>query len=492
MSILPKRARFFPTLRTHISSAFIDRGLIIWITSLLIGFTIIIYPYLPRRWGLAIICSILCIFSLLIIRRVKLVMIAVILIDIPLRWDVYLGARVQQTNLGWREGWMLSISTIALAVMFGLYIMQELAKPNNQPRFHFLENLPLVLYLLFNCLSVFAAKDTYSSWFQLAFLLQMFLIYIYFANMLTTPNDILYVMIFLLIGLMAEGVVVLAQKYLGLVINNFGIITVGSYGRFAGTLGSPNVAAGYFSLLLVPALALALSGMNRWIRWLSIASLCLGGVGLMFTMSRGGWTAFVVSILVFGFFLWLKGKLSPWVASILLMVVIVGITLFGSYVFTRLFGMREDAAMARLPLMKMAWLMIAANPFLGVGVNNYAMNISNYIIPELSHGFVYVVHNKYLLVWAETGLGGILTFLGFLGLSIWRGYKNWTRDIGWLSILSMGIIAAIIGQMTHMMVEIFDARSQVQALWLMAALITAISRMTTGGTDGGKWSGSPG
>jgi len=33
-----------------------------------------------------------------------------------------------------------------------------------------------------------------------------------------------------------------------------------------------------------------------------------------------------------------------------------------------------------------------------------------------------------------------------------------------------------------MMVEIFDARSQVQSLWLVAALVSALELMTRGGS----------
>ena len=59
--------------------------------------------------------------------------------------------------------------------------------------------------------------------------------------------------------------------------------------------------------------------------------------------------------------------------------------------------------------MKPALRMIASNPVLGVGPGVYG-----YVLGRYSYGWtgwIYIVHNDYLLVWAERGVIGFLAFL---------------------------------------------------------------------------------
>lgn len=456
-------------------------GLLV-LASILIGALAVLQDRLPQKVGYLVVVAAAGACTLMMMGNLKKVLLAAILIDIPLRWDVYLGARVVNSPVGMREGWMIGLTTLALAGLFGVYLLQELARPHSHPRMRFVDNLPLFLYMVVVCLSTFVAADTRGALFQIFFLAQMYLLYVYIVSVTKTAQDVWFIMLFLLAGLALEGLIVLAQRFLGLQINLLGIVTVNSYGRMAGTMGSPNVAAGFFSLLLAPALGLAFTRIPTLARGGALIAFGLGGLGLLFTVSRGGWMAFAISLMFLGLMLWLRGKISGGVVILVMFVAVIGLVLFGGVLFDKLVGMRTNAAMARIPLMKLAWEMISDRPFLGVGANNYVMNMKQYMIPELTRGFLYVVHNKYLLVWAETGLGGILTYLGFLGLTLWRGWQCWNRDHPLFSPLALGLIAAIVGQMAHMMVEIFDARSQVQSLWLVAALVSALELMTRGGS----------
>jgi putative inorganic carbon (hco3(-)) transporter len=468
-------------LTWHSVKYFSARAAIILLFSLIIGAVVIVRPFLPGKWGLLLLLGFTGIFGLMIIGNVKKVLLAVILIDIPLRWDVYLGARSQNATLGMREGWLISLTTVALVILLIVHIVKELVRAPDRKKLLFTENIPLVLYIAFTCLSAIVAIDTLGALFQVFFLAQMFLLYVYVSSNVNSIKDIQFIILFLFLGLFLEDVVVLAQRLAGFQVNIMGIITVVDNGRMAGTLGSPNTAAAYFSLLLVPALSIYLSKTLRRIRYLAIIAFILGTVALVFTISRGGLIAFIVSLIIFGFVMWFRGKISPWVAFFILFAATLVTVIFGGLVFDRLITLRESAALARIPLMKIAWNMILAHPFLGVGANNYAMNLKFYLLPQMTQGFLYVVHNKYLLIWAETGLGGILSFVGFLGLTLWRGWKTYTRDIPVYSLLSLGFAAAIAGQMTHMMVEIFDSRTEIQALWIAVALIAAMERITREG-----------
>ena len=91
----------------------------------------------------------------------------------------------------------------------------------------------------------------------------------------------------------------------------------------------------------------------------------------------------------------------------------------------------------------------------------------------------YVVHNKYLLVWAETGFWALLAFLGFLLTTLRQGWRQWRLGDPILAPLALGFTAAIVGHMEHMFFDVFHSRPQVQTLWMISALIIAMRHVRT-------------
>lgn len=103
-----------------------------------------------------------------------------------------------------------------------------------------------------------------------------------------------------------------------------------------------------------------------------------------------------------------------------------------------------------------------------------------YLTSEYVGAWLYVVHNKYLLVWAETGIFALIAFLTFLLVTAYRGWQVWRRGDRFLSPLALAFTAAVIGQMVHMNFDIFNAQAQVQGLWLVAALLAAMHNIQDG------------
>ncbi len=97
-----------------------------------------------------------------------------------------------------------------------------------------------------------------------------------------------------------------------------------------------------------------------------------------------------------------------------------------------------------------------------------------YAIVQIQHVWLATVHNKYLLVCAETGIGGLLAFLYFLLSSIGKGWKCWKLQDPLLAPLALGIATAIIGHMIHANFAMFQGRVSIQSLWLNSALVVAM------------------
>ena len=118
--------------------------------------------------------------------------------------------------------------------------------------------------------------------------------------------------------------------------------------------------------------------------------------------------------------------------------------------------------------------MIEDNPVLGVGANNFGIRMGDYVSADLVGAWIYTVHNKYLLVWAETGTGGLLAFLWFLVATLRRGFQCCRSYDRVLAPLALGLTAAICGHMTHMLTEVFNGRPLSELLGITSGLITAI------------------
>src|SRR5207245_8310594 len=68
-------------------------------------------------------------------------------------------------------------------------------------------------------------------------------------------------------------------------------------------IGAPNSAASYLGMLMAMAVGVLLAKVGRMDKYLAAAALAMGTIPLIFTLSRGGWLGFLVSlatIAVFG------------------------------------------------------------------------------------------------------------------------------------------------------------------------------------------------
>jgi O-antigen ligase len=164
---------------------------------------------------------------------------------------------------------------------------------------------------------------------------------------------------------------------------------------------------------------------------------------------------------------------------------VIGILLsvfFFTPIYQRIFGDDAGASASRAPMNQVAFQIIKDHPVFGAGANNYYFIQRQYL--GLNSNVVrYVVHNKYLLVWSETGILGLLFFVLFLISTIRQGFKISRFEDHLLSPLALGFTAAIAGQMVHMFFDIFNNRPQTQLLWLVSGFLVIISFMRRSDKD---------
>jgi len=450
-----------------------------------------IYPRLRTLSANALVVAVLSPFIALTAGYVPRILLAIVILDIPFQFGTHLFYREVDAARGALGGLSISATTIALAGLYVSWFIRSQANRSSHARPSFHVNLPLLLYLAVTAISVAVAQDVGLSLFEVYLLLEACLVYFYVANNVRTRQDVLFVVSLLLIACLLESIAMILIKFNGMPATLWGAPThvhietdaKEGFMRVGGTVGSSNFAAAYLSISLASAASLLFTNLRRAHKWLAVAVLGLGGVALIFTFSRGGWMALALAVTVICLLVWSRRGFSLKTPTAVLLILGMLYLPFQSVISARLLGDDKGSAESRIPLMKLAFRIIEDNPVLGVGVNNFTVVMDRYLTPEFRHSFLFAVHNKYLLVFSETGIIGLLAFLAFLLDALRKGWQCWAFQDRLLSPLALGIAAGIAGHMVHMNVDVFRGRPTQQLVWLVAALLTAMHRMCAAPPD---------
>jgi O-antigen ligase len=422
------------------------------------------------------IAGVIVALACVVVGRPRHFLLAIIAFDLPLQWGKYLHWDTALANVGEIPGFQLSLTTLALAGLYALWAFNR--RGGAARRIRLRAALPLIIYVAVSGASLLVAKSKSLGVYQLEMLTQTLLLFVYVASTVRTRSEIRFLIGALLTGALLESVLIVAMSTTGLSPSFLGLknhVDVQEFGRrIGGTFGSPNGAAAYLCLMLPLAMGVLASSERGRLRLLAGACLPIGVVALLITESRGGWISFVISTAIM--VVWaVRRHLIPArttaVAAIGAIAVLIG---FWGPIHHRLTGNDNGAAGSRFSLAREAEHVIAANPVLGVGLNNYGIVLPSYVGPQFAGQWVYTVHNKYLLVWAEAGIGALAAFLWFLLATVRRGWRCARRGDELFSPVAMGLTAGVVGQLVHMGVDIFQDRPQVEGLWLVAALLVSI------------------
>lgn len=256
--------------------------------------------------------------------------------------------------------------------------------------------------------------------------------------------------------------------------------------RVGSLFGHPNLFSVYLAMLIPIALAMLFTKMALPSKIVVATVIFVGLVALVLTLSRSGWIAFAlafVSLLVLTFvhptprykFLFVRFSMISGTA-------LMGVALAGPIV-KRIFRSDPGAVSFRWDYMKIAWDMILDKPVFGHGLNTFVFNMVPYT-PEKSYiklmdafgEILPVVHNIYLLVWAEQGTIGFLIFMAMyfylLKLS-WSNFRYFRDEA--LYMINLGCLCALIGLAADGLASFFIRNGAPGRVFIIiAGLIVAI------------------
>lgn len=360
---------------------------------------------------------------------------------------------------------------------------------------------PFALYVLVVALSVVAAERVPAWSTELYRWLSPLLVYLVAVDELRDRRSVRSALIGTAIGVAAVSVYGFVQVWLGLGPPSF---SVSGVTRAFGTFGQPNPFAGYLGVT-VPLLV-AVSGawfaarpgarrrqeMPAWVVGLAALAGGLGLLALVLTQSRGGWLGALAGL---GAVVWLLGGRVRWAAIGLAAAVAIVLvaTPLGERVAARLgaeaLGSGQTAEVTpenfavqeRLAHWRAGVEMVRRSPVFGVGAGNFsrafrdATPVWRFRVPR-GHA-----HNAYIQAAAQTGLVGLVAYLGFCGAVALR-LRVLLRRAGHgpgrgLVIGAIGVTAAFAVHNLFDYLHVHSLPVQLSVVWALAEVGGDVSRV---------------
>ncbi len=248
--------------------------------------------------------------------------------------------------------------------------------------------------------------------------------------------------------------------------------------RVFSIFGSPNIMADYMVMFAPMAAGLAYYVKKPWQKLLAWTCTFLMCFGCLFTMSRAGWMAMAVAVVVFCLIVdkRLFGLLvAAGVGACFLPFVASRI----GYLFTEQFaestvrGGRSGRWHYGLN-----YLVESGHPWVGLGFGMFggAIAVQNKIIDQWDY---FYMDNYYLKIMAEMGYLGFAAFLillVFLAVTCCRSiYRAKAQEGASMKPLAAGMFSGLCGVLMHCYFEnIFEEPYMMAYFWIMAAMIVYI------------------
>jgi putative inorganic carbon (HCO3(-)) transporter len=253
-------------------------------------------------------------------------------------------------------------------------------------------------------------------------------------------------------------------------------------------LGNPNLLGSY----LIPAVAFSLTAL---ILWQTLPQKIFAGFALAintacvyFTGSRGSWLALIVTGIIFllAFKFWWEEYLTPfwrqWLIPLAIggFLALVGVGVIFSEplrirVFSMFLGRGDSSNNFRINVWTSAFKMFQDYPLTGIGPGN---EVFNKIYPQyMRTNFTALsAYSIFIEITLETGLIGILTFIGVIIATFQRGIrviKTLKPKNDLQAMWVIGSLAAVAGLATQGLFDTVWYRPQVNTLWWLCIAIVA-------------------
>ncbi|MCW6529178.1 MULTISPECIES: O-antigen ligase family protein [Sphingomonas] len=256
--------------------------------------------------------------------------------------------------------------------------------------------------------------------------------------------------------------------------------------RIGALLGHPNLLAGFIVIIAPMLLAMLATRVGRVWRWPIALTLATAMLALLLTLSRSGWLAFALAVpIVIALLLRhpaSRHRAAP-LAIATLTATALGAIAAAPAILHRFTGSDPGALDFRWEWMSVAWGMVKDHWLVGTGLNSFVYNLPGRTEYGGHVGLIQrfgadwpVVHNIYLLTWAEQGTIGFVAFLAVLLTLLRIGWRN-ARDCAdpTLHALSIGALAGLCANLVDGFGSFYLRQMPgARVFWMAAAIVVAV------------------
>jgi O-antigen ligase len=200
----------------------------------------------------------------------------------------------------------------------------------------------------------------------------------------------------------------------------------------------------------------------------------LGVTALVLTLTRTAFVSMGFGSLVVIVYLIRRRFISARHVIVPLLAIAALVLAYSGQIRSRLEEGRDNLV-ARQGLNMVALNMILDNPLLGVGINTYHEQMDAYTPNTMPHKFRYIVHNKFLLLWAETGAIGLLGFLFVWVAAITQVRKVMRSTDRGNALLCIGLLGALAALSINMNLEAYAEGVIMYPFWMVVSLVAAMN-----------------
>lgn len=209
-------------------------------------------------------------------------------------------------------------------------------------------------------------------------------------------------------------------------------------------------------------------------------SVCAGLGAVYLTTSYGGWGALVLGSACLWFFLpRSKTKYALCVLGIAVLAPIFFLTYqrTGFRHVDAFWKEKTDSASARVIIWRGAGHLLKEHPFLGIGLGGFRVKYKEYSmgldVPPIERSVI-LPHNLYLNLWLETGLIGLIGFLGMVAVFVFKSVKNFLKTKNYALILPLAALAALLA---HGMIDTPYFKNDLSLLfWVILGMMVVLER----------------
>jgi len=443
---------------------------------------------LPDRWLGALAVVFAAVIGLLWIGQRHLALLTALVVAIPLTgfdFSLYYNEKLGGDHR--IAASLLDFTLLALWLRYMFSVPRPATGRSLQPGV--LKWLLAGLFLL-AVLSANFAKEPGLTLFEVIRLFRMIMLATIVANSVNAPMALQRVVMVLLVMTMLEGFLAYAQKLSG---GQLGIELVGEPDkvmtqklntgdieiRVGGTFGHANQLARFLGLVLPLALAVAIAGENKRYRLLAGATLVIGGIALVATLSRAAWIGVALGCGLVFFAMILRPALRQRALRglRLVLLLLIPFVLINLNTFIARFTSKDEGSFAaRKPMARIAMKIIQEHPW-GIGFGNYKLWLPRYGNPAEPFTFQAKVHNMYLLLAAELGIVSLIVFLAVLGTVFGCGLTLAKRAPPDLAMIGIGIAGGLVAFAIHCLVD-YEEIARIPILWFYFGLVCAMTKIT--------------